>query len=37
MDVPRSAEPHPPHESRIRDIEARLPKVLPLYRKTANP
>ena len=31
---PQFLSTHPSHESRIRDIEANLPKVLPLYRKT---
>ena len=30
---PQFLSTHPSHESRIRDIEANLPKVLPLYRK----
>jgi predicted Zn-dependent protease len=34
---PQFLSTHPSHESRIREIEANLPKVLPLYRKTANP
>ncbi len=33
---PQFLSTHPSHESRIREIEANLPKVLPLYRK-ANP
>jgi predicted Zn-dependent protease len=34
---PQFLSTHPSHESRIREIEANLPKVLPLYRKTAKP
>ncbi len=30
---PQFLSTHPSHESRIREIEANLPKVLPLYRK----
>jgi len=33
---PQFLSTHPSHESRIREIEAKLPRVLPLYRK-ANP
>jgi Zn-dependent protease with chaperone function len=33
---PQFLSTHPSHESRIREIEANLPKVLPLYQK-ANP
>ena len=33
---PQFLSTHPSHESRIREIEANLPKVLPLYRKKAN-
>jgi Zn-dependent protease with chaperone function len=32
---PQFLSTHPSHESRIREIEANLPKVLPLYRKAA--
>ena len=28
---PQSLSTHPSHQSRIRDIEANLPRVLPLY------
>ena len=31
---PQFLSTHPSHESRIKEIEANLPKVLPLYRKT---
>jgi Zn-dependent protease with chaperone function len=31
---PQFLSTHPSHESRIREIEANLPKVLPLYRKS---
>jgi Zn-dependent protease with chaperone function len=31
---PQFLSTHPSHESRIREIEANLQKVLPLYRKT---
>ena len=34
---PQFLSTHPSHESRIKEIEANLPKVLPLYRKAANP
>lgn len=33
---PQFLSTHPSHESRIREIEANLPKVMPLYRKS-NP
>jgi Zn-dependent protease with chaperone function len=33
---PQFLSTHPSHESRIREIEANLPKVMPLYRR-ANP
>ena len=34
---PQFLSTHPSHESRIKEIEANLPKVLPLYRKKATP
>jgi len=34
---PQFLSTHPSHESRIREIEANLPKVLPLYAKAARP
>jgi len=33
---PQFLSTHPSHDSRIREIEANLPKVLPLYRKRAS-
>ena len=33
---PQFLSTHPSHESRIREIEANLPKVLPLYRKPGS-
>ena len=33
---PQFLSTHPSHASRIKEIEANLPKVLPLYRKVAN-
>jgi len=33
---PQFLSTHPSHESRIKEIEANLPKVLPLYLKTAR-
>ncbi|MSQ63544.1 MAG: M48 family peptidase [Betaproteobacteria bacterium] len=34
---PQFLSTHPSHESRIKEIEANLPKVMPLYRKKATP
>ena len=34
---PQFLSTHPSHESRIKEIEANLPRVLPLYAKTAKP
>jgi len=31
---PQFLSTHPSHESRIRDIEANLPRVMPLYNRT---
>jgi predicted Zn-dependent protease len=34
---PQWISTHPAGETRIRDIEARLPKVLPLYERAPKP
>ena len=33
---PQFLSTHPSHQNRIREIEANLPKVLPLYRKAGS-
>jgi predicted Zn-dependent protease len=34
---PKWLSTHPRHETRIRDIEANLPKVMPLYERAPRP